>query len=82
MPRRDSAALPAAAQEQAWSALWQRLLQLVPGDSPEAELHKGPEDEATEEDSASTSSASALVQGEGPVATEARRTEQQPVSAA
>jgi hypothetical protein len=48
--RPDSAVLPAAAREHAWSALWQRLLQPVPDDSPATEFGEHPDDETTAED--------------------------------
>jgi hypothetical protein len=42
-----SAVLPATAREHAWAALWQRLLQPIPGDTPEPEPREHPDDEST-----------------------------------
>ena len=52
MSRPSSTLLPAAAREHAWSALWERLLQ-VPHDLPEPEPGEHPDDETTAEDEAS-----------------------------
>jgi hypothetical protein len=54
----DSAVLPAVAREHAWSALWQRLLQPVPDDSPAAEPgDDDPESDDTEPDEERSSEA-------------------------
>ena len=50
MPRHDSALLPAAAREHAWSALWRRLLQPIPDDKDPA---TEPESDDEEEDAES-----------------------------
>jgi hypothetical protein len=56
-PRRDAAALSAAAQERAWVAIWRRLLQSAPDDRPASELHTVPEDEEAEAERADIASA-------------------------
>ena len=50
MSRPDSTVLPAAARELAWSALWKRLLQPSPDDTPEPEPCEQPIDELAAED--------------------------------
>ena len=44
--------LPDAAREHAWSALWQRLLQPVPDNSPAPDPSEEPDDQLAAEESA------------------------------